>query len=104
MIFTTTSNTNVTQDVVTKAATWGVGVWQQKVFYDANSATPNNPLLHLEKAACLTPVLYPSTVSLATFYWLDPGASWPDNPLTWVTVPEQDEVGAVPDPDSPAVD
>ena len=29
---------------------------------------------------------------------------WPQNPLTWPTVKEQDDVGAVPDPDSPAVD
>jgi hypothetical protein len=106
VIFTTTSNTVVSQDVITQAQAnmWGVGVWQQKVFYDANSATPNNPLLHLEQAACLTPSLYPSPVSLTTFYWLDPLASWPDNPLTWVTVPEQDSVVVPGDPDPAEVD
>jgi hypothetical protein len=104
VIFTTTSNTNVTQDVIAQGEMSGVGVWQQKVFYDAGSATPNNPLLHLEQAACLTPSLYPPPVSLTTFYWLDPLASWPDDPLTWVTVPEQASVVVPGDPDPAEVD
>jgi hypothetical protein len=43
-------------------------------------------------------------VSLTTFYWLDPLASWPDNPLTWVTVPEQASVVVPGDPDPAEVD
>ena len=82
VIFTTTSNTTMSPGVVTQATAWGVGVWQQTVYYDANSATPNNPDLHLGKPACLNPALYP-TLSL---YWISPGLPWPDNPLTWPTV------------------
>lgn len=103
VIFTTTSNTIVSQGVLDEANNLGVGVWQQKVFYDGNSATPNNPLLHLGKADCLTPSLYPTT-SLVSLYWLDPGAPWPDNPLTWPTVPEQNSVVVPGDPDPAEVD
>jgi hypothetical protein len=100
VIFTTTSNTTVTQGVVTQANAWGVGVWQRMVEYDANSATPNNPLLRIGPSTCLNSSLYPPE----KLFWLDPGLPWPTNPLTWPTDAEQDAVDAVPDPDSPAVD
>jgi hypothetical protein len=100
VIFTTTSNTSISQGVLTQAIALGVGVWQRKVFYDVNSATPTNPLLHLGPATCLTPSVYPP-VSLT---WLDPGVPWPDNLLTWPTVPEQNSVVVPGDPDPAEVD
>jgi hypothetical protein len=106
VIFTTTSNTSVSTTgttsvpgVVAQATAWGVAVWQEKVYYDANSATPNNPNLHLGEAVCLNPALYPT---LST-YVLYPGLPWQDNPLTWTTVQEQNSVDVPNDPDSPAV-
>ncbi len=100
VIFTTTSNTNISVGVLTEANALGVGVWQREVEYDANSATPSNPLLRIGKSTCLTPLLYP-TLSLT---WLDPGLPWPTNPLTWPTVPEQDSVVVPGDPDPAEVD
>jgi hypothetical protein len=107
VIFTTTSNTTISQSVLDQASMWGVAVWQRKVFYDANSATPNNPLLHLGPATCLNPMVYPgstTTAPAAWVFWLDPGASWTDNPLTWVTDSEQDSAVVPGDPDPPEVD
>jgi hypothetical protein len=100
VIFTTTSNTIISSGVLTDAMMWSVGVWQRMVEYDANSATPNNPLLRIGASTCLTPSLYP-TLSLT---WLDPGLPWPTNPLTWPTVPEQDSVVVPGDPDPAEVD
>src|SRR5262249_42686415 len=103
VIFTTTSNTIVSQGVVTKANMLGVAVWQLQVFYDANSATPNNPLLHIGSANCLTPALYPASSTpgaLVRLFVLDTDASsWPDFPLTWPTVSEQKMVVVDGDPD-----
>jgi len=98
VFFTTTSNTIVTQPMVDQGTTWKVAVWQAKVFYDANSANPTNPNLSVQKAVCLNPAVYPPVNYVI---WPNPGAQ---NPLTWATDQEQDLVGAVPDPDSPAVD
>jgi hypothetical protein len=103
VIFTTTSNTIVSQGLIAEALMLKVAVWQQVVEYDANSATPNNPALHLGTATNLTPSLYP-TLPTVDFYWLDPGVAWPNNPLTWPTDAEQDSVDVPGDPDSPAVD
>jgi hypothetical protein len=106
VIFTTTSNTTVSTDgttsvpgVVAQATTWGVAVWQEIVYYDANSATPNNPNLHLGKAVCLNSTVYTTLSS----YVLYPGLPWQDHPLTWTTVQEQNSVDVPGDPDSPAV-
>jgi hypothetical protein len=109
VIFTTTWNTAVSTTgttsvpgVVAQATAWRVAVWQEMVYYDSNSATPNNPDLHLGKAVCLNPAIYPTL----SWTWLYPGLPWQDNPLTWVTwVTQQDANDAdVPgDPDSPAV-
>jgi hypothetical protein len=106
VIFTTTSNTSVSTTgttsvpgVVAQADAWGVGVWQEMVYYDSTSATPDNPLLHLGDAVCLNPNLYP-TLSLT---WLYPGLPWQDNPLTWPTDQERNSVDVPGDPDSPAV-
>ena len=98
VFFTTTSNTTVTQPVVDKATVWKVAVWQAKVFYDANSANPANPTLSIQDVDCLNPSVYPP---VHYQIWPSPGAQ---NPLTWATDAEQDVVGAVPDPDSPALD
>jgi hypothetical protein len=101
VFFTTTSNTIVTQPVVDQGTMWGVGVWQQKVYYDANGGT--NPNLSLGDPmspipTCLNPRLYPP---MSYTIWPSPGSQ---NPLTWTTVQEQDSVGNVAgDPDSPAV-
>jgi hypothetical protein len=107
VIFITTSNTTVSTGVVTQALMWNVAVWQLKVFYDANSATPNDPLLQIGSAKCLTPTLYPASSTpgtLASLFVLDTDASsWPDYPLTWPTVAEQNSVVVPGDPDSPAV-
>jgi hypothetical protein len=59
-----------------------------------------SPLLHIGPATNLTPSVYPP-LSLT---WLDPGVPWPDNPLTWPTVPEQDSVVVPGDPDPAEVD
>jgi hypothetical protein len=80
VFFTTTSNTIVTQPVVDQGSTWKVGVWQAKVFYDANSANPTNPNLSIQKAVCLNDtVVYPG---LTYVIWPNPTAQ---NPLTWPT-------------------
>jgi hypothetical protein len=106
VFFITTSNTTISQtpqQVVPQATTWGVAVWQQIVYYDANGGT--NPNLSLgnptsPKPTCLNPQVYGSVSSYTI--WPGPG---PQNPLTWATVAEQDAVGAVPEPapDSPAM-
>jgi hypothetical protein len=110
IMFTTTSNTAISSQgspsVVGWANTWGVAVWQQIVYYNANSANTSNPTLSIGDPTsstpyrvCLTPSLYPL---LSYQIWPGPG---PQNPLTWATNQEQDAVGAVPepDPDSPAL-
>jgi hypothetical protein len=104
VIFITTSNTTVSPAVVAQAITWGVAVWQQNVQYNANSATLSDPYLRIGPSTCLTPSLYP-TGALLQLAWLDPQVSpWPQNPLTWVTVPEQQSIVVSGDPDPPEVD
>jgi hypothetical protein len=103
VMFTTTSNTTIAPSTVKEANQLGVAVWQQMVEYDANSATPNNPNLRIAKPECLNDSVYTTSPSTVKFTWIDPLKSWPENPLTWATDAEQDAVGAVPDPDSPAV-
>jgi hypothetical protein len=107
VFFITTSNTAISMtplQVVDQATTWGVAVWQQIVYYDANGGT--NPNLSLgdptnPQPTCLNDSVYGSYAASYTI-WPGPG---PQNPLTWATVAEQDAVGAVPEPapDSPAV-
>jgi hypothetical protein len=52
--FITTGNTKVPQETIDRGLMWGVEVWQQQVFYDANDATPTNPLLRLDMPHCLS--------------------------------------------------
>ena len=99
VFFTTTGNTTVSPSVVAKAIEWKVGVWQQQVLYDANSANPNNPNLSLGDQVCLNPNLYAGWVAS----WLAPGP-FPTNPLTWPTDQEQASVVVTGDPDPAAVD
>jgi hypothetical protein len=101
VVFTTTSNTEISPSVAAKATSWGVGVWQRKVEYDANSTTPNNPPLRIQPVQCLTPSLYPPQSA----YWLDPTVlPWPTNPLTWPSDAEQSSVVVPGDPDPAEVD
>jgi hypothetical protein len=99
VFFITTANTIVSPDVVDQGTTWVVGVWQQIVKYNANSANMTNPDLSLGDPQCLNPSVYPK---VHYQMWPSSGAQ---NPLTWATNQEQDLVGAVPEPapDSPAM-
>jgi hypothetical protein len=99
VFFTTTGNTTVSPGVMTQAIAWGVGVWQQRVLYDANSANPNNPNLALGDNVCLNPNLYVGWVAT----WIAPGP-FPSNPLTWPTDQEQASVVVPGDPDPAEVD
>ena len=87
--------------MVNQATAWDVAVWQQIVQYDASqynpSANKTNPPLRLGDATCLNDSVYGGVT-----YTIWPGPR-PQNPLTWTTDQEQDAVGAVPDPDSPAM-
>jgi hypothetical protein len=103
VMFTTTSNTLISQAVVDKATAWGVAVWQQIVEYNANSANPNNPNLRIADPQCKNPTLYSPSSPGVSLTWIDPGLPWPINPLTWPTDQEQDDVDVPGDPDSPAV-
>ena len=72
VMFTTTSNTTISQPVVTTATGSGVAVWQQIVEYDANSATPSNPTLRIASPACLNPSVYPTPSStFSSFVWIE---------------------------------
>jgi hypothetical protein len=71
-----------------------VAVWQQKVLYDANSATPNDPALSLGDEECLNPNLYGGW----NFSWIAPGP-FPSHPLTWATPQDQASVVVPGDPD-----
>jgi hypothetical protein len=99
VFFTTTSNTAVSAGVVTRGTTWTVAVWQQKVLYDANSATPNDPALSLGDESCLNPELYADW----NFSWIAPGP-FPSHPLTWATLQDQASVVVPGDPDPAEVE
>jgi hypothetical protein len=97
LIFTSTSNTIIGADVVAQATLWSVAVWQQKVYYDANSATPNNPNLRIMAAQCLNKPLYGPS-------WVFGSAVFPVSPLTSPTAPPSSViVPGDPDPDSATV-
>jgi hypothetical protein len=99
VFFTTTGNTTVSPSVVTLGNDWKVAVWQAKVLYDANSATPNDPNLTIGDEVCLNPDLYAGWAAS----WIAPGP-FPSNPLTWATVEEQASVVVPGDPDPAEVD
>jgi hypothetical protein len=103
VFFITTSNTAISTtplQVVDQATMWKVAVWQQIVYYDANGGT--NPNLSVGDPTSPSPTCLNDSVYGPVKYTIWPGPG-PQNPLTWATDQEQDAVGAVPDPDSPAV-
>jgi hypothetical protein len=94
VFFTTTGNTTIAASLVADATTRSVAVWQQKVLFDANSTTPNDPALSLGDEECLNPGLYAGW----NFSWIAPGP-FPSHPLTWATPQDQASVVVPGDPD-----
>jgi hypothetical protein len=96
LVFTTTANTAIGPSMVTYANGRGVAIWQQKVYYDANSSK-QNPDLYIQTAQCVNPTIYPTPIVWARTYPHSPLTS-PTTPLTDLIVPND------PDPDSATVD
>jgi hypothetical protein len=93
-VFTTTGNTNIGLDVLQKASSLGVAIWQQIVMYDANT-NPNNPDLYIDQVLPANQDVYNGAVPLPMH------PVWPHSPLTSPTSPP---IPVPNDPDPPEVD
>lgn len=93
LIFITTGNTTIGNDVIARATALGVAIWQGTVWEDLNTP-PSNPMLYLNGPGCLNPSVYlPATPAVA--------ASWPPSTLT---SPGTQLTVIDGDPDPPEVD
>jgi hypothetical protein len=94
LIFLTTGNTTIGDDVKAQATALGVALWQAPVFEDLNT-NPNNPMLYLNAFEPLNAQVYAPAVPVVS------QVAWPVSPLT--APPTQ--LTVVPgDPDPPEVD
>jgi hypothetical protein len=94
LVFTTTGNTNLGLDVLQRATTLGVAIWQQIVMYDANT-DPNNPDLYIDQALPANQAVYGAAVPLPMH------PAWPHSPLVPAKSPPEPVAD---DPDPPEVD
>jgi hypothetical protein len=101
VVFTTTSNTTISPSVGAEATALGVGVWQQRVMYDANT-NPDNPDLYIDlPPEEINPDVYlPTVIDTSLTGRL---STWPHSPLTSPKTPATNLV-VQGDPDPAEVD